>query len=221
MPAAAHGSGFHPQCETPGQHVPSEGMYMRCTSAAHPAAELADRVRHGSMSSTPAGVVCPLSRLLPHTTTLLLHLCSSVCRRTGPGMCVVYYKPSPPFLVCCCSPGGQGADPASVCCAMRQTGHVCAHVELTLGRSSSGGEHSTAQHSDRDPAHLAGPGDWSIGPSHDRSYQRHSGAGLSPCLHAALQAVVLCGAAPSHRSLPTLIRRRLRCWRGRGAWCVV
>lgn len=42
-----------------------------------------------------------LTRLLPHTTTLLLHTCaSSVCRRKGADMCIVWKPPLAWLLYC-------------------------------------------------------------------------------------------------------------------------
>lgn len=79
------------------RHVPSEGRYMEKHKRWRtPPPSFVDLVYHGSMRSTPAGVVFLFSRLLPHTTTLLLHLCSAVCRRKGPDMCVVQR----PLLAC-------------------------------------------------------------------------------------------------------------------------
>lgn len=194
---------------------------MRCTSAAHPAAELADLVCHGSMSSTPAGVVCPSqSTTTPHydSATAPVLLRQSVCRRTGPGMCIVY-KPllarpdistSLPGLLLFTRVTECGSCP---CLLRNPPGKTC-----MCTRGTHSGPEQSAQHSDRDAAHLAGPGDWSIGPSHDRSYRRHSGAGLAlPARGAASCRAVWSCAVPRQppRADPQTSQVLAQAWRAR------
>lgn len=150
------------------------------------------------MSSTPAGLVCLLSRLLPHTTTLLLHLCSSACRTKAPDMCVV----QKPLLACELALLPPSERPLPTWLSIYQ-GHfvrgervslwsICSAIwpwwaelrpDMCARRARSCAE-QFGQRAQQPRGYLSGPADWSISP-----HTSTARAGLA-LLHAALQPVV-------------------------------